>query len=44
MDYATVLGANVPLTKVHSTLIERLVEEGYGDLDNAAIFKAFESP
>jgi 3-hydroxyisobutyrate dehydrogenase-like beta-hydroxyacid dehydrogenase len=44
MDYATALGANVPLTKVHSTLIEQLVQAGYGDLDNAAIFKAFETP
>jgi 3-hydroxyisobutyrate dehydrogenase-like beta-hydroxyacid dehydrogenase len=44
MDYATALGANVPLTEVHSTLIERLVQAGYGDLDNAAIFKAFEKP
>ena len=34
-------GARLPLSSVHQTLLEELVESGSGDLDNSAIIKAF---
>jgi 2-hydroxy-3-oxopropionate reductase len=42
LDHAKKLRANTPLSELHSTTIDRLVEEGFGDLDNAAIFKAYD--
>ena len=43
LDYARQLGAPVPVTETHARLIDALVREGLGDLDNAAIFKAYHS-
>jgi 3-hydroxyisobutyrate dehydrogenase-like beta-hydroxyacid dehydrogenase len=34
-------GSRLPLSSVHQTLLEELVESGSGDLDNSAIIKAF---
>ena len=41
LDYARQLGASVPVTEAHVQIIDALVREGLGDLDNAAIFKAY---
>ena len=41
-DYAREVGAATPLSDLHAQLIDALVARGCGDLDNAAIFKAFE--
>lgn len=41
LDYAKKLHVKVPMSEVHSAILERMVELGYGDLDNAAIFKAY---
>jgi 2-hydroxy-3-oxopropionate reductase len=43
LDYARQLGAGVPVTETHAQVIDELVREGFGDLDNAAIFKAYHS-
>jgi 3-hydroxyisobutyrate dehydrogenase-like beta-hydroxyacid dehydrogenase len=43
MEYARQLGASVPVTETHAQIIDALVREGLGDLDNAAIFKAYHS-
>ena len=43
LDYARQLGASVPVTEAHAQIIDALVREGFGDLDNAAIFKAYHS-
>ncbi|MCC6698500.1 MAG: NAD(P)-dependent oxidoreductase [Candidatus Hydrogenedentes bacterium] len=42
VEYARHVGARTPLTELHSGIIDTLVAAGYGTLDNAAIFKAFE--
>ncbi len=34
-------GASLPLSELHAALLERLVEEGCGALDNSAIVRAF---
>lgn len=41
-DYARAVGVATPLSDLHAQLIDALVARGYGDLDNAAIFKAYE--
>ncbi len=41
LDYARRVGASVPVSETHSHLIDELVRNGWGDLDNAAIFKAY---
>lgn len=41
LDYARQLGAAVPISEMHARLIDDLVRSGSGDLDNAAIFKAY---
>ncbi|MBX7256693.1 MAG: NAD(P)-dependent oxidoreductase [Candidatus Hydrogenedentes bacterium] len=41
LAYAKTVGAQVPVSEVHVGLIEELVRNGSGDLDNAAIFKAY---
>lgn len=41
LDYARRLSARVPITEAHARLIDELVSRGYGDLDNAAIYKAY---
>jgi 3-hydroxyisobutyrate dehydrogenase-like beta-hydroxyacid dehydrogenase len=43
LDYARQLGASVPVTETHARIIDALVRQGLGDLDNAAIFKAYHS-
>ena len=43
LDYARQLGASVAVTETHAQIIDALVREGLGDLDNAAIFKAYHS-
>ncbi len=43
LDYARQLGASVPVTETHAQIIDALMREGLGDLDNAAIFKAYHS-
>lgn len=40
-EYAHSIGAYIPITELHEKLIDDLVERGAGELDNAAIFKAF---
>lgn len=40
--WAQDLGARIPATETHAGLLRELIERGFGDLDNAAIFKAFE--
>ncbi len=35
-------GAKLPLSELHHSLLERLVQSGFGDADNSAIIKAFE--
>jgi len=39
--YAGDVGAPTPLSDIHAQLIDALVTRGCGDLDNAAIFKAY---
>jgi len=41
IEHARRMGARVPLSEVHRVIIDDLVAEGCGALDNAAIFKAF---
>lgn len=41
LEYARRLSAKVPVTETHVLLIDELVSNGYGDLDNAAIFKTY---
>ncbi|MCC6491072.1 MAG: NAD(P)-dependent oxidoreductase [Candidatus Hydrogenedentes bacterium] len=41
-EYAREVGARIPVTELHSGIIDTLVEAGFGSLDNAAIFKAYE--
>jgi len=41
-DYARAVGATTPLSDLHAQLIDALVARGVGDLDNAAIFKAYD--
>lgn len=41
MEYARRISARVPVTETHARLIDDLVLNGFGDLDNAAIFKAY---
>lgn len=43
LDTGQAVGANLPMSLVHRTLLEKLVESGNGDLDNSAIIKAFHS-
>jgi 3-hydroxyisobutyrate dehydrogenase-like beta-hydroxyacid dehydrogenase len=33
--------ANLPLSALHCRLLEQLAQQGFGDLDNSAIIKAF---
>lgn len=42
LAHARAVAAITPLSDVHSRLIDGLVARGCGDLDNAAIFKAYE--
>lgn len=41
LELARQTGAFVPVSELHHGLIDALVEEGHGALDNAAIFKAY---
>ena len=41
LEYARQVGAAVPVSETHARLIDALVGDGWGDLDNAAIFKAY---
>jgi len=41
LEYANAVGAHVPVSELHSRLIQELVDAGAGELDNAAIFKAY---
>ena len=41
LEYARGVGAHVPVSELHSRLIEEVVDAGAGELDNAAIFKAY---
>ncbi len=43
LDYARRVGARVPVSEVHAQLIDDLLRGGWGELDNAAIFKAYAS-
>lgn len=42
VEFAERIGAAAPLSKLHRALIGEAVAAGYGELDNAAIFKIFE--
>jgi 2-hydroxy-3-oxopropionate reductase len=41
VEYAEKVGARVPLSEVNVHLIQEIVDAGGGDLDNAAVFKAY---
>lgn len=41
LEYGRSIGAPTPLSLSHQVLLHRLVEAGFGDLDNAAIFEAY---
>ena len=41
LDTGQAVGAKLPMSAVHQTLLEELVDSGNGDLDNSAIIKAF---
>jgi len=41
LEYAKEVGARVPLSEVNARLIQEVVDAGAGDLDNAAVFKAY---
>ncbi len=41
VEYAEKVGARVPLSEVNARLIQEIVDAGGGDLDNAAVFKAY---
>jgi 2-hydroxy-3-oxopropionate reductase len=41
VEYAEQVGARVPLSEVNARLIQEIVDAGGGDLDNAAVFKAY---
>lgn len=43
LEHARHLGASMPVSELHEQIIRRLVDDGYGHLDNAAIFKAYRS-
>jgi 3-hydroxyisobutyrate dehydrogenase-like beta-hydroxyacid dehydrogenase len=42
LELAHALGARTPVSALHAQLLQELVKAGVGNLDNAAIFKAFE--
>lgn len=44
LEYARGLHAKTPVSETHARLIEELVRDGYGHLDNAAIFEAYRAP
>ena len=41
LEYAEEVGACVPVSQLHSRLIQEVVDAGAGELDNAAIFKSY---
>jgi len=41
LEYAAEVGARVPLSEVNARLIQEVVDAGGGQLDNAAVFKAY---
>jgi 2-hydroxy-3-oxopropionate reductase len=41
VEYAEKVGARVPLSEVNARLIQEIVDAGAGELDNAAVFKAY---
>ena len=41
IEYANEVGADVPVSELHRAVIQEVVDAGAGDLDNAAIFKAY---
>ena len=42
LEMAQELGANTPVSELHAQLLNNVIASGFGDSDNAAIFKAFE--
>ncbi len=42
LEYAQSVGAQTPVSTLHSSLLQKLVEAGYAELDNAAVYKAFQ--
>lgn len=42
LERASSIGAEVPLSSLHSKILGKLVDDGHGGLDNAAVFKAFD--
>ena len=41
LEHAKEVGARVPLSEVNARLIQEVVDAGAGELDNAAVFKAY---
>jgi len=41
LETGSAAGARLPMSGVHRTLLEQLVEAGWGDLDNSAVIEAF---
>ena len=42
LEYAQTIGAHTPVSALHSSLLQKLVEAGYAELDNAAVYKAYQ--
>ncbi len=43
LEYAQRVSARTPISEAHALIIDEVVAQGFGDLDNAAIFKAYEA-
>jgi len=43
LDAAAATGLNLPLSKVHSELLQKAEAAGYGEADNSAIIRAFDA-
>jgi 2-hydroxy-3-oxopropionate reductase len=41
LEHAKEVGAHVPLSEVNARLIQKVVDAGAGELDNAAVYKAY---
>ena len=42
LESAEKQGGSLPLSHLHEELLSQLIQQGYGDLDNSAIIKAFQ--
>jgi len=42
LELGDVVGANLPVSALHREILQRLIAEGHGALDNSAVIKAFQ--